>query len=595
MKPSETWLLLVDHNFRAIGEPFSVDTISGDDYIADLKEKAKEERQIDLARVDAANLTVWKTKGTMTIDELNFESFPEILSSIDVDNKDTIEKLREVQRMGNLGLSGSQILLIRLPAVTLTEDHQSKTVRNEEHAHMKAIEMAKTAPAPSSVARNPRLFNDEQAQRPIYNGRPADKRGPPITIYHKAFAELKDTLRDITKVVDRAEENRVNDTAQLFTAATDIYDTKDERRNAVIRHLKNLLDITLIEKPGVEKDFGSGAIAAEAIKDVTYGRKEAIIGYVEIKNEYGAGGDCNVQNALGLRKHLAREEYKEIRNTSCCPCITVSIAGPYINIGGAILVDVFAVESFTGYIYLGGNPYAQESILHTARIFAAVSRAFLSLKRFYQDLKLKRTPQLCRLFPNPTYFAEKMPQSELTFSSRFEYEGRESSDYRRSLFRATYGDREVLVKFCERYHGDAHRLVAGAHYAPELFFCDWIRGGVTMVIMKFIPGQDAYYRFKYIDLPSDILDDVRSALGILHDSGLVFGDLRRPNIVIDTTGRRDRALLIGFEWVGQDGQARYPALLNNSARIKWPTEVAPHGVMRKEHDIKMVDHLNVLF
>jgi len=31
--------------------------------------------------------------------------------------------------------------------------------------------------------------------------------------------------------------------------------------------------------------------------------------------------------------------------------------GPYKVIGGAILVDVFAVESFTKYIFLGENPY----------------------------------------------------------------------------------------------------------------------------------------------------------------------------------------------------------------------------------------------
>jgi hypothetical protein len=53
-----------------------------------------------------------------------------------------------------------------------------------------------------------------------------------------------------------------------------------------------------------------------------------------------------------------------------------------------------------------------------------------------------------------------MPETELIFTSRFEYEGRESGDYRRSLFRATYSDKEILVKFCEEYQGNAHRLVA---------------------------------------------------------------------------------------------------------------------------------------
>ncbi|KAH9162832.1 hypothetical protein EDB89DRAFT_2234529 [Lactarius sanguifluus] len=589
MELPTTCLILVDHNFRALGEPFEVDTTHN---INGLKAKAKEERQIDLAHVDAARLTVWKTKGAMVIDDSNSERFEEMLRRINVDDKGTIERLKGRQRVADLELSGGQTLLVQVPDVTLAY-HRSDTVVNEERAHRKAIENANKAPPPSSVSKNVKIFKAEQVKRPIYNGRPAGRRGPPVTIYHKAFAELKDALRDLTKVVDKAEEQRVDDTAKLFIAATDIYETEAERCKAVIPLLERLLDIAFIEKPKLGKDFEPDAIVTQAIKDVTYGAMTAVIGYVEFKNEFGIGGDGGVQNALGLRKHLALEGYKEIRNACCCPCITVSVAGPYISIGGAILADVFTFESFTSYLYLGGQPYTQESIIGTARIFAAVAQAFLSLKRFYQDLELKDSPHLYRLFPSPTYLADKIPQSKLTFSSRFEYEGRMSDDYLRSLFRATYGDREVLVKFCQQYHGDAHHLVAVAHYAPKLFFCERIRGGITMVIMELIAGQDAYYRFTNVDLPSSILDDVKSALAVLHDSGLVFGDLRRPNIVIDTKGDRDRALLIDFEWVGRDGQARYPALLNNSGEIKWPTGVAPHGIMQKEHDIEMIDKLNV--
>jgi hypothetical protein len=253
-------------------------------------------------------------------------------------------------------------------------------------------------------------------------------------------------------------------------------------------------------------------------------------------------------------------------------------------------VDVFAVESFTDYIYLGED---SQKLIHHARMFAAVAQAFVGLKRFYQDLKLKPTSDLHRLFPNPTYFADKTPEIKPTFTSRFEYQGRESGDYRRSLFRATYGQEDVLVKFCGQYHGDGHRLVATHRYAPDLFFCEPIQGGLTMVIMKFIDGPDAHYRFNNKDLPPDILKDVRIAVRVLHDAGLVFGDLRRPNIVIEKTGDRERALLIDFEWVGQDGQARYPPFLNNSGEIDWPTGVNPHGIMEKAHDVEMIDKLNL--
>lgn len=166
--------------------------------------------------------------------------------------------------------------------------------------------MAIDAPTPSSVSRDPRLFNVEQAERPIYNWRPSGRKGPPVTIYHEAFAKLKSALRDLTKVVDGAEDKRLVNTAKLHLAATDIYDTEEERCNEVIPLLNRLLDIDLVEKRTVKIGnmmFTPDAIAEEAIDGA---ETKAVIAFVQFKN--GFGGDCGVQTALGLRKYLARDE-----------------------------------------------------------------------------------------------------------------------------------------------------------------------------------------------------------------------------------------------------------------------------------------------
>ena len=286
-------------------------------------------------------------------------------------------------------------------------------------------------------------------------------------------------------------------------------------------------------------------------------------------------------------------QYEPIRNASCCPCITVSVAGPYITFGGAILVDSFTVEPFTEYIFLGGDPYTEERTALHAQIFAAASQALFDLKIYYGNLEPKVTPAPYRLFPNPTYLSNK-PSQKLTFTSRFHYEGRLSDDYARSLFRANYGEgepEEVLVKFCEHYHADGHRKVAAAGYAPRLFFCEQILGGVTMVVMKFIDGSNSHYRFKHQVLPPKILDDVRNAVNELHDASLVFGDLHRPNIMIYKTDDRERAMLVDFDWVGQDGEARYPASLNDTGSMIWPAGVKSSGVMKMEHDNEMIKNL----
>ena len=284
----------------------------------------------------------------------------------------------------------------------------------------------------------------------------------------------------------------------------------------------------------------------------------------------------------------SNNKYDEIRNTTCCPCIIISIAGPYISFGGAILADVFSTEAFTDYIYLGGQPFANNRIKMLSRIFAAVADAVLTLKLYYRNLRLSQTPVLTRLFPNPTFSDSHTPDTLPVYTERFDYQGRQPDDFRRSLFLATYNHKKVVVKFCEQYHGEGHRIVAAAGFAPELFFCEMIQGGVMMVIMEHVNARSAYYHFKDLNLPPEIVHDVESGLEKLHRVNLVFGDLRRPNVLIVESEERLKGLLIDFDWVGLEDETWYPPLLNDSGEILWADGVRPHVPMKKSHDLEMV-------
>ena len=112
----KTWFFLVNHKFQALGECFLVNT-SGRDLIENLKKKVKKERRNALANVDAADLTVWKS--TINIDEtITSERMAEILRNINVDDKNTIEKVGSYVQMSNLGLSDGQTLLVQLPGTS---------------------------------------------------------------------------------------------------------------------------------------------------------------------------------------------------------------------------------------------------------------------------------------------------------------------------------------------------------------------------------------------------------------------------------------------------------------------------------------------
>lgn len=109
-----------------------------------------------------------------------------------------------------------------------------------------------------------------------------------------------------------------------------------------------------------------------------------------------------------------------------------------------------------------------------------------------------------------------------------------------------------------------------------------------MVVMEYIDGSTL--AAAKCDMDEETKERVRSqvkrALEILHDCGLVFGDLRFPNIIITKEGK---VRLIDFNWAGEEGQAKYPSLI--SPEISWPEGVKALAVIEREHDLDMLTRI----
>lgn len=182
-------------------------------------------------------------------------------------------------------------------------------------AHHASVLDAQEALAPSSVAGNVNKYKSEQQDRPIYNGRPDKRLGPPIVIYNESLAQLKHDLSDLSRVVD-PPANYVDATAKLFRAATPIYATEHERGEAMFHHLNPLLGVKLEryvqvpEENSNRKSAEGDALVRETIKDEMFGEKKAVLVYIELKNELGMRGDGGLQAALSLRKHIAQKGVK---------------------------------------------------------------------------------------------------------------------------------------------------------------------------------------------------------------------------------------------------------------------------------------------
>jgi hypothetical protein len=205
------------------------------------------------------------------------------------------------------------------------------------------------------------------------------------------------------------------------------------------------------------------------------------------------------------------------------------------------------------------------------------------------------------LWPNPTPSNPAEPLPELEFFAKVnrddgtELTTIDPANERHGMYLARMqtgtATQDVLVKFAARYHEDAHRLLAAQHppLAPALHFCKRVIGDMYMVVMEYIPKSRGrplssllprQSSSKAVDL------GVTKALNLLHEEGLVFGDLRETNVLYLPEGE-GRVLLVDFDGVGQDGMDRYSASLNTKAGLgvrKWQ-------IMEKSHDEKNLKRL----
>ncbi|KAI0268863.1 hypothetical protein BC834DRAFT_820680, partial [Gloeopeniophorella convolvens] len=415
------------------------------------------------------------------------------------------------------------------------------------------------------------------------------RSGPSIALYSPALARLIDALRDVPGQAPSEEELAA--TGSLLQSALAIYEGEEQRQRRIFRHLQDLLRLNVQVKPQELEEsqvMGDGAV----ITSLETGEK-AVFCYIKVKNELG---DAGLQAALTYRRHIAQSSYERVRNVSPCPCIIVAIAGPYICFQGAVFAPVPVVEHLTDYIYLGGQTLKRARIDRLARIFRAVSEAMHGLRREYNSLKGNDELELSCLFPRPLFLQSLDPtESELVNSlkyvDRLNYLGIQKDGYRKVLFRARTGDKDVVVKFCEVYHARAHGLLADQGLAPRLHLCAKVVGGLHMVVMDLIPNGNAYHRFLKPH-PSKIDEDVEKAVKTLHAHNIVFGDLRQPNIlIVNREGDEEGGMLIDFDWAAEEVQGRYPPVINDSGEIKWAPGVTAAGIMRKEHDLFMLEHL----
>lgn len=371
------------------------------------------------------------------------------------------------------------------------------------------------------------------------------------------------------------------------------------RMEAVLPSLCSLLGVDLLRIRNVDQtEPDAQATTSSSIPEI-----DGLMSVFEFKLEPGIGGDAKTQaqrsygrtcslskvstiiDLLEMQTHVL-VQYGPIRTRSCCPCFLVGISGPWITVLGAVYVQKVMVQHLVGPIYLSPQLLHPTRMVNQAlKLFYALRRSLRGLRDYYSHLPPQVTTS--RLFPHPQSYVD--PTSNVTMN--LDYLTLLSGESR-AVYLAKVDDTHVVVKFVSTYSIRAHNLLAEKGLAPMIIYdgTDGPRfGELSMIVMEYVKG-DTLTQFLQSSPPAERLDtvlaSVTTAIELLHAEGLVFGDLRTPNILVDEEGH---VKIIDFDWAGVDGKHQYPFIVGNG--IEWAKGVGPLAIMYKSHDLFMLAKL----
>ena len=264
---------------------------------------------------------------------------------------------------------------------------------------------------------------------------------------------------------------------------------------------------------------------------------------------------------------------------------------------GFVFTDGLIVQRLTDYIWVGlDSVFNENHISRVARIFYALKNSLSNLKSYFEMVPQPTNfPDGSRYFPSITAYRVNTSDELI----HFQYVGFLEDVPDCITFRArTFANppQDIVIKFVNHYGERAHRLLAENGLAPKLFYCGSPRlmnedpsyDSLLMIVMGFVHGK-ALGKLKLDKNTAETVRlEIKRALALLHENGMVYGDLRLPNILI-TTALERKVNLIDFDWAGEKGQARYPFMI--SPTIPWPAGVQSLALIEPEHDLKMFEQM----
>jgi hypothetical protein len=238
---------------------------------------------------------------------------------------------------------------------------------------------------------------------------------------------------------------------------------------------------------------------------------------------------------------------------------------------GGVITSRVIVQRLCPYKWLARSRVLDnEQVIVVARLLYALSQSIDDLKAYYGKLETPTVSIGCvhpRFCPFVSSFHDASGVVKFTYIAPLE------RSPKCIIFKAIRQDTGefIVVKFVRLYGKEAHEWMAQHELAPRLIGFEALGSDyddLSMVVMDYVAGQTLHTLYAG-ELPPDVLRGVEGALDVLTSGGFVFGDLRRPNIML-ANGKdpiASRIRFIDFDWAGKEGpDLRYPLFLSRFIR-----------------------------
>ncbi|TFK95157.1 hypothetical protein BDV98DRAFT_598969 [Pterulicium gracile] len=413
----------------------------------------------------------------------------------------------------------------------------------------------------------------------VYDGR-ITVNGPPrvaapVELYHPVFAEFKHHL-NISH--DDIPWDIIVSTTKLVELLSTIRSHENLRDSPELaKHLSKLLhtnspsvvnsDLTVPDGMGLSPT----PFAVQAIHLLR-----------EVKAEMGKGGsDAGVQVSLSYGRSWALVDRQPVNEYCCCPSFLLAIGGSYVGVLGAVITTNSVVQRLTPYTWAAhSHTFDEPEILELAHVFYALRLSLVSLATYYNTLSKPSPPPNFihpRFVPHFTSYRVGDTEHQFTYVRPLLENSMVSLVYEVETTTSNGAKKRLVVKFVNRYCAELHRLLADCQMAPPLISHAPLGPGyknMSMVVMDLVPGMSLWDRYGDGPLPEVVKTGVKDILHVIERKGFVYGDLRRPNVMVfnanSATTREDSLTVqfIDFDWAGKMGSGiRYPAHLSDIVKV----------------------------